>query len=164
MRQTIKKINYFLNLFSSILLAVLMLMTVADVLVRKILGMFFAGTYELTLLLITVIVFLGFAYANDHKEHVVIDFLYELLPRVGKKVFSIIATILNLSVVSVMCFVVARQAVRLYESGAHTSSLKIPQWPFAIIGAIGLFGFILSIIGDLILIFKEGEVLACDTD
>jgi TRAP-type C4-dicarboxylate transport system permease small subunit len=164
MRKTVKKTNYYLNLVSGILLAIMMFMTVIDVVVRKMLGQFFSGSYELTLLLLTMIVFLGFGYANDFKEHVVIDVLYEALPRTGKRVFSIIASLLNLTIVSVMCFVVFKQAFRLYASGAYTSSLRIPHWPFAILGAVGLLGFILSILGDFILIFKEGRVLSNDAD
>ena len=162
MRSIIKKINYFLNYFSSFFLAVLMLMTVADVIMRKIFSVPLIGSYELTLLLITIVVYLGFAHSNDFKEHVVIDVLYEVLPRAGKFVFSIISSLLNLALSGVMCYAVYNYIFRLYKSGGVTASLKIPLWPFAVVATVGLLGLILSFIGDFILIIWERKVLSND--
>ena len=141
-----------------------MLMTVADVVSRKFFNRPLTGVYELTLLMITVIVYLGFAHANDYKEHVVIDVLYEILPRAGKKIFSVIASLFNLALASVMCYAIYKYIPRLYASGGTTASLKIPLWPFAVVAVIGMIGLILSFIGDFILIFREGRVLSNDAD
>ena len=162
MRKVIKKINYYLNYISSFFLAFLMLMTVADVVSRRFFNSPIIGTYELTLLLITVVVYLGFAHSNDFKEHVVIDVVYEILPNIGKKVMSVVASLFNLALASVMGYAVFNHIFRLYDSGAVTPSLKIPLWPFAIVAAVGMTGLILSIIGDFILIFWEGRVLTND--
>ena len=162
LRKIIKKINYYLNFVSSFFLAFLMLMTVADVVSRKIFNVPIMGTYELTLLLITIVVYLGFAHSNDFKEHVVIDVLYEVLPQVGKFIFSIISSVLNLALACSMGYAIFRYIHRLRDSGAVTASLKIPEWPFAIVAFVGMVGLILSIIGDLILIIWERKVLSND--
>ena len=162
LRKVIKKINYYLNYVSSFFLAFLMLMTVADVISRKVFNSPIMGTYELTLLLITIVVYLGFAHSNDFKEHVVIDVLYEVLPNAGKMVFSLISSLLNLALASIMCYAVYNYIFRLYASGGVTASLKIPLWPFAVVAVVGLVGLILSIIGDFILIIVERKVLSND--
>ena len=161
-RKVIKKINYYLNYVSSFFLAFLMLMTVADVVSRKIFNSPIMGTYELTLLLITIVVYLGFAHANDFKEHVVIDVLYEVLPRAGKFIFSVISSLLNLALACTMCYAIYNYIFRLYASGGVTASLKIPLWPFAVVAVVGMAGLVLSIIGDFILIFVERKVLSND--
>ena len=162
MRGFIKKFNASLNIISSTLLIVLMLMTVIDVVMRKWFGLPFSGSYELTMLMLSLIVLFAFGYANDFKEHVVIDIFYERMPYGMKKFCSILTTVLALVMTAVLTFVVFRQGIRLMASGGITFSLKIPLWPFAMIGSVGFFGYFLSIIGDFLFIFKERKVFGSD--
>jgi len=163
-RKVIKKINYYLNYISSFLLGALMLLTVADVISRRFFNAPIRGTFELTMLTITVIVYLGFAHSNDFKEHIVIDVLYDALPRLGKKVFSIISAAISLALAILMSAAIYEHIFRLYASGATSASLRIPIWPIAITAFVGLIGLALSFIGDLIMIFHEGKVLSNDPD
>jgi len=158
MRQLLKKFNAFLNIASSTLLIFLMLMTVVDVVMRKWFGLPFTGSYELTMLLLSLIVLFGFGYANDFKEHVVIDIFYEMMPRGMKKFCSILTTVIALVMTAVLTFVVFRQGIRLMSTGAIMWSLGVPLWPFALIGSLGFFGYFLSIIGDALFIIKDGKV------
>ena len=156
MRAVIKKINATAQYISCIALMFLMFMTVIDVFWRQLLGKSLSGVFELTPLCLTLIVFFAVAYANDHKEHVVIDVLYDALPRMGKKIFSYISTLICLAIVGLMCWQVLQYAIVLMGNGAATSSLKIPMWPVAMLATIGIFTYILSLIGDLILLIKGG--------
>ena len=153
---TFKKINSFTQYISGVALMVLMFMTVIDVFVRKVLGRPLSGVYELTPICLTIIVFFAVAYAHDHREHVVIDVLYEALPRVGKKVFSYISIILTLAIVCLMCYVVFDYAIQIKGRGATTSILHIPMWPVAILASLGMLGYVLALIGDLIYLIKGG--------
>jgi TRAP-type C4-dicarboxylate transport system permease small subunit len=161
-RNVIKRINYYSQFISGFVLAGLMLLTVADVVARKIFTVYVVGTYELTIELIVYIVFFSIAYAHDNKEHVVIDVVYEALPFIGKRILSVIATFLNLAIAALMCYFVFRHGLNQIVTKAQTSSLKIPHWPTVILASVGLFGYVLSLIGDLILIFKEKRVLSND--
>jgi len=161
-RNVIKKINYLLNYISSFLLGGLMLMTVADVVSRRFFNAPIRGTFELTLLTITVIVYLGFAHANDYKEHIVIDVLYDALPHVGKRIFSMISAIISLALSALMAAAVYEHIFRLHASGATSASLQIPMWPIAITAFVGLVALALSFIGDVIFIFHDKGVLSND--
>jgi len=158
MRGVIKKFNAALGAFSGGLLILLMLMTVVDVVMRKWFNLPFSGSYELTQLSLSLIVLFGFSYANDFKEHVVIDIFYEKMPLGMKRFCSILTTIIALVMTAVLTFVVFRQGIRLMGTGGITWSLKIPLWPFALIGSVGFFGYFLSIVGDALLIFKDRKV------
>ena len=158
MRPWIRKFNAFLNVISSTLMIVLMLMTVTDVVLRKWFNLPFSGSYELTTIMLSLIVLYGFGYANDYKEHVVIDIFYTKMPHGMKKFCSILTSVLALAITAILCFVVFRQGLRLMASGGTTFSLKIPLWPFAIIGSVGFFGYFLSIICDFLFILKDRKV------
>jgi len=162
MRKAFRKFNAFLNVISSTLMIILMLMTVTDVVLRKWFGLPFSGSYELTMLMLSLIVLFGFGYANDYKEHVVIDIFYERMPYSLKKFCSILAITLSLVMTAVLTFVVFRQGLRLMASGGITFSLKIPLWPFAMIGSVGFFGYFLSNVCDCLFILKDRKVFGND--
>ena len=167
MRKFFKGFNAVLNVFSSTLLVFLMLMTVIDVVLRKWFNMPISGSFELTQLALSLIVLFGFGYANDFKEHVVIDIFYNKFNRNMKKFCSIVCVVLTLVVSGVMTFVVLRQGLRMLEAyqagtGSITFSLRIPMWPFAVIGSVGFFGFFLSALNDFMYVIFDKEVLTND--
>ena len=162
MRKLMRKFTAFLNILSSALMVILMLMTVTDVVLRKWFGLPFSGSYELTMLMLSLIVLFGFGYANDFKEHVVIDMFYEKMPYGMKKFCSVLTIVLSLAITAVLTFVVFRQGIRLMASGGTTFSLRIPLWPFAMIGSVGFLGYFLSIVGDALFIFKDRKVFGHD--
>ena len=163
MRKAFRKFNVFLNVISSTIMIILMLMTVTDVILRKWFGLPFSGSYELTMLMLSLIVLFAFGYANDYKEHVVIDIFYLRMPYSLKKFCSVLTCALTMVMTAVLCFVVFRQGIRLMASGGITFSLKIPLWPFAIIGSVGFLGYFLSAICDCLFILKDRRVFGDDS-
>lgn len=139
-------------------MVILMLMTVIDVVLRKWFNLPISGSYELTQIMLSLIVLFAFGYANDYKEHVVIDIFYTKMPYGMKKFCSILTALLALVMTAVLTFVVFRQGIRLMASGGITFSLKIPLWPFAMIGSVGFFGYFLSIVCDILFIFMDRKV------
>ena len=162
MRRPIKKFNYCIQFVSGATLTVLMLMTVVDIVIRKWLSFNFRGAFELTQIMLVIIVFFGVAYAQDNGDHVVIDFVYAFLPRGGKLVFSAICSILNMLLALAMCWMVFRYGMDLIPRNATTSTLKIPWWPIVTISTVGMIGYVMSIAGDLIFIFMEGKAFGDD--
>ena len=156
MQKAFKKINATVQYISGASIVILMLMTVVDVFWRQLLGKPLSGVFELTPILLTLIVFFAVAYANDHKEHVVIDILYDALPKIGRKIFSYICTIINMAIVAVMFWQVVNYGLQLISRNAATSSLHIPMWPFSILAAVGILCYFLSLLNDLIFLIKGG--------
>jgi len=163
LRRKIKTFNYYMQFVSGFTLVTMMLLTVADVIMRGAFNKPILGVYELTCLFLTFIVFFAVGYAQDYKEHVVIDVLYDLLPLKGQRIISYLSSIMYLAMVTLVCWVVFKYGLSLIPTNATTAVLKIPHWPVVIFSSIGLVGYIFSIIGDL-LFLKEGGVLRNDTD
>jgi len=162
MRVVLKKFNAVLGVLSGVLLIALMTMTVIDVIARRFFGSPLTGSFELTQLSLSLIVLLGFAYANDFKEHVVIDVFYNHMPRGMQRVCAILTVVISLVMTAVMTFVVFRQGIRLIDTGAITFSLRLPIYPVAFIGSLGFFGYFLSILIDTWIVIREGKVLSDD--
>ena len=161
MRDTIKKINYYFQFVSGFVTIALMLLTVLDVILRYFFNAPIGGTYELTCLVLTIIVFFAVGYSQEFNEHVVIDILYDHLPRKAKWVMSLISTLIYLAIVVLMFWTVAKYSITLISTNAQTPILKIPHWPLVIASAVGLFSYILALINDLLFV-KDGGVLSND--
>jgi TRAP-type transport system small permease protein len=163
LRENIKRINYYLQYISSFTMIALMFLTVSDVIMRSFLNQPIGGSYELTSVFLTFIVFYAIGYAQHYRDHVVIDVLYERLPFKGRRVLSFLSSIIYLLITVLMCYVVYKYSQNLIATNANTAILKIPHWPVVLLAAVGLIGYFLSIIADL-LFLKEGGIMSNDVD
>ena len=89
-------VNRFLTHFGSLALAVLMLLTVADVFGRYFLNRPVPGTFELTELFMVFIVFLALGLAQHHHEHISLDIAYNYFPPRVKKYTNLLIDVVNL--------------------------------------------------------------------
>jgi len=137
-------------------------MTATDIFLRNVFFVFLPGVFELMQLGLSLVVFLSVAHAQDNYEHVYIDVLYEALPRPGKRFFSFLSSILYLAVNGLLTYYVYSFAIAQISRGNHSATLEIPLWPISMIAAFGMFLYCLSVIGDLIYIIKDREVLTLD--
>jgi C4-dicarboxylate transporter DctM subunit len=119
------------------LFAVMMLISV-DVLGRYFLDRPITGSFEITDLMMVLIVFLGIAYTGAKGEHVSLGDL--LLGRFPDRVAGFISTITNILSFSVIglivwqCFV---QAILVQHRGTVSEILEIPVYPFLWIAGFG---------------------------
>ena len=162
MRKIVRTINKRACYFGGIVVCVLMVLTVIDVIMRNFFLSPVPGMFELTQIMLCVIVFTGMAYAHDNHDTVVIDLLYDALPRVGKVVFSLISTIILITLNALLTWYVFRLVVQQFERGAFTSTLEIPWWIISAIAGCGMALFTLSAICNLIFIIKDKGVLSID--
>ena len=67
----------------------MMVITVADVLVRYLTPRNVPGSYEYVSLLFVLVIYLGLAYAQRENSHIAIDALYSRLPRPYRKLLQL---------------------------------------------------------------------------
>jgi len=162
MRKVFKKYNVVLNVFSGTIMMILILMTVADIILRKWFGIPFSGSYELTMIMLLLIVLFSFGHANDNKEHVVIDIFYRKFPQKMQWFCSMLVVVLTLVMTATLTFVLFRRGIRYYDIRLFFSEPLIPQGLLALIGSFGAFGYFLSAVNDFIHVFIERKVLTCE--
>jgi TRAP-type C4-dicarboxylate transport system permease small subunit len=112
----------------------LMLMTTGDVLSRSFLNKPLPGTLELSEYMLSIIILLGAAYTQQVKGHVGVDFLTKRFTKKTKGVVEIITTLLCMFIVTIMVW-------QGFVEGIHEKTvsdmLRVPQWPFRLLVAIG---------------------------
>ena len=161
MRNAIKVVNKYAMYFSACLVGAIMFLIVLDVFLRNSFMVFIPGVFELTQILLSLLVFMSLAYTNDNKKHIAFDAIYKVLPRTGKWVFSLIRTLIMLIVIAFIAWFMRQLAI---DQADRTPILHIMIWPATILGSAGMLMFFLSAVGDLILVIKDREVLSVDCD
>jgi TRAP-type C4-dicarboxylate transport system permease small subunit len=105
-----------------------------------------SGTFELSQYILAIFILLGAAYTQQVKGHVGVDFLTSRLSprlRVG---CEILTTLLSLFIIAV---VVWQGWVEGITEKAVSDQLRIPQYPFRVLVAVGGFLLWLELLIDL---------------
>ena len=130
-------VTLWIHYIGGIILALLMLMTAADVFGRYLLNHSIKWVKEISEVMLILIVFFGAAYTATKKEHVRVELL---IMRFSKRVQVVIEAFASL-LSSVMVGMIAVQGVTLTivqrSRGTVTQLLEIPLWPFALLLSFG---------------------------
>ena len=143
----IHRTNFYVCVGGMCLLIPLMLLTTADVVGRKFLSKTIPGSFEISEYILAVFILLGAAYTQQVKGHVGVDFIIaRLSPRV-RTACQIITTVLSLFIIAILIWHGWLEGI-----GERTVSdmLRIPQYPFRLLVAIGGFLLWLELLIDLV--------------
>ena len=136
-----EKVIYYMSLFvNSIgvtILILMMLLTVADVIMRYFFNKPIDGSLEITEYLMAVVVGFALAYTGVKKGHIVVDVLIAKFSPRTQAVINSITYLLSLITFAIITWRTAVYAAGFQKVGTHSSVLAIPTFPFVYIVAIG---------------------------
>ena len=121
-------------------LAAMMLLTVADVLLRAVFGYPVRGMLELIELGLACTVFLGMPAVFLRKEHLVVDVIDQLTGPAVVRRLELAAALVSFGLLALMAWQMVPVARGMYEFGDVTSDLSIPKiyyWAPVLLGVIG---------------------------
>ena len=132
--KVVRKVSYGACFVGMFLAIPLMLLTVGDVTGRSFFNKPIPGTFELSEYMLAGIVLLGAAYTQQVKGHVRVDFLTgRCFPRT-RSVLQAVTTLAGLLIIAIMVW-------QGYLEGIHekavSDQLRVPQWPFKLLVAVG---------------------------
>jgi TRAP-type C4-dicarboxylate transport system permease small subunit len=123
-----------------------MLLTTSDVVGRKFFSKTIPGAFELSEYILAIFILLGAAYTQQVKGHVGVDFITSrLTPRV-RAVCQIITLLLSLFIITILIWQGWIEGIR---ERTVSDMLRIPQYPFRLLVAIGGFLLWLELLIDL---------------
>jgi len=148
----IEKLSKMMNVIAGTALTFIMLLTVADVVLRY-LGMPIVGTYEIVGLGGAIAIGFGIPITSFFRGQIFVDFLVQKFP---KKVQATINTVTRLSTIAIFMLIshnLFLYANDLLKSGEVTLTRQIPFYPIAYGISICCFVQCLVMIGDIAKIF-----------
>lgn len=132
-------------------MAVVVLMTIADVLMRSFFNHPLKGALELCQLFTVPLIWFGVAYTMRVGGHVRMEMLSEALFKGRSDISYWIIVRLTLLVIMVLMSIAALDGTAYSISGAElTDILDIPVYPFKIVLLVGSIMFVLEIFSELV--------------
>lgn len=147
MRKVIHKLTYYVCAVGMFMAVPLMLLTTADVISRGFFNKPIPGVLETSEYMLSVIILLGAAYTQQVKGHVWVDFFTVRFPKGTQNVFRVITDLASLFIISLVVYMGFVEAM---EEKAVSDMLRIPQWPFKMLVAVGGFLLWLELLVDLV--------------
>ena len=139
-----RRVERVLGVAASTILLVMMLLTFGDVVLRYLFNRPLAGAFEVTELLLLVLIFAGLPLVTYADEHALMDFIDRLLGPRGTAVLERIVQALCAAVMFLLAWLVWLKADRIWAYRDATDVLRIVYGPFVyfMAVAIGVTGLI----------------------
>ncbi len=125
-----RRADFVLGIGASLILFGLMVLTFADVIGRYLFNRPIAGSFEITELLLLVLIFAGLPLVSHADEHVTMDFIDHMLPAALSRGLVRIVHGLSAAMLFFLTWQVLLKARRISEYGDTTDVLRIPIAPF----------------------------------
>ncbi len=150
----------WLHWVSMVVMMMMMLLSVGDVLGRYLVGFIpflgpIPGTFELTEFMLAVAVLTAIGHTQMQKGHIRIDIVLNLLPERVGHILDSITDFLGLIMFALVTWQSAKYAKLLYASNDVSGVLRVPEYPFLILVAIGSFLFCLAILSTFLKSFRK---------
>ncbi|GAI40483.1 unnamed protein product, partial [marine sediment metagenome] len=132
----VNSLSWWAVIIGMVALVLMMVTVVIDVTLRT-LSKGVLGSVDIVGLLLVVVFFCGYAYAETKGRHIQVDVLVARLSPTAQQIITTSGYFITIGVtilISWQCFV---YAVFLKTGGIHTGVLHIPLWPF--LAAAGFF-------------------------
>ena len=133
-----------LGVAASAILMAMMLLTVVDVVARYIFNRPLAGAFEVTELMLLVLIFAGLPLVTYADEHAVMDFIDRLLSPRTRQILQRAVQVASAAVMFLLTWLIWLKADRIWAYRDATDVLRILYGPFVYFMAItiGLAGLI----------------------
>ena len=141
------RIDAVLGVAASVILFVLMLVTFADVVARYLFNFPLRGAFEITELMLLVLIFAGLPLVSRADEHVTMDFIDHMLPEPVLRALERVVHALCAGVLFFLAWLIWLKAGKIAAYGDTTDVLRIAVAPFvyfmtamiALTGVVHLF-------------------------
>lgn len=140
---TMLRISKFMRIIAGISLTFIMLLTVADVVLRAF-GRPIMGTYEIVALSGAVVIAFVLPLTSWQRHHVNVDFLVQRLPDYRKNVVNIVTRCVGIALFLLVGWNTIKIGTTFLEAGETTLTLQLPTYPIAY--GVGICCFVESLV------------------
>jgi TRAP-type transport system small permease protein len=149
------KIAHTLNSIAFVIIFLLMLLTVVDVVLRKIFNKGILGTLEISEFMMAAIVFFSLAAGELKDRNVNVDLLFNRLSLKSRAIIDTVVKIIGFVLYFFITFAVFGYAALMKSSGEVSLDLWLPKYPFIYIVAVALIIFSVVLLFRMIVAWQE---------
>lgn len=149
----IRMASKILMAISQGLLAILMFLSITDVIGRYLFNRPIFGTLEVSEILLVCIVFFGSAYTLYMDKQITMELLYSRLSPSARKKVDVITRLMAFIIFSLMVWKVTEKALYFKEANRLIPSLLWPIYPFMLVVSLGAILLSLELLIQIVYLF-----------
>ena len=159
MSKLLTKTEEWLCYVSAVGIGAMMVITVADVLARRVFHGHVKGSYEYVALMFVCLIFFGLAYAQRQDAHITIGILYDRLPRKARLPIEGVILAISFILFSALTWYTAKSAWFNYLMGdTMLGSIQVETWPSRACVPVGCGIFALRVLAQFVRLVRKGEL------
>lgn len=144
----VERLSKVMNVIAGIALTFMMLLTVVDVILRR-LGRAIPGTYELVAFSGVIVIGFALAYTTLVRAHVFVDMVTEKLKVRTRKIVLIFTKVVGVAFFIMLGINLIKDGFNLIQTGELSPTLQFPFYPIAFGLAVCSFVESLVLISDI---------------
>lgn len=145
-----KRVSKLLDIIPAVLLAVMALLTSVSVASRYLFNQPVPDEYEISRLLLSVVICWGIALAFRSNNHIYLDLFWGRVGPFGKSVLGRIGAAISFLIISGYSYLLLFKSLDTMASHNRTIELGIPVWGFQMAAWIGTVAAALVLLGQVI--------------
>ena len=119
-------------------LAVVTLLTFVSVILRYFFSWGIPDAYDITSLMLGILIFWGMAAASYRGDHITVDLLWSVMPPTVQRAMDVFSAIVTLVGLTAFTWMFAEKVLSIRTAGTGTFDLRQPVWIYYFIAWIGL--------------------------
>ena len=156
-------VDRFINLIevtAAGFLAVVTLLTFVSVILRYFFSWAIPDSYDITRLLLGILIFWGMAVASYRGDHITVDLLWGASPAWAKRAMDIFSALVTLVGMAAFTWMIAEKVIDIRAAHIGTFDLREPVWPYYFVAWIGLASAVLLLLLRTVRLLIAPEMLA----
>ena len=127
-------------------LAVVTAITFVSVFLRYLFVWSIPDAYDVSSLLLGILIFWGIACASYRGDHITVDLLWSAIPPRAQRAMDIFASLLTLFALTIFTWMVGLKVINTHADQVATFDLRQPVWIYYLVAWIGLAAAILMLL------------------
>jgi TRAP-type C4-dicarboxylate transport system permease small subunit len=141
-------------------LAIVTLLTFVSVILRYFFSWAIPDSYDVTRLLLGILIFWGMAVASYRGDHITVDLLWSAVPPWARRAMDVFAAIVILIAMATFTWMFAQKVIGTRAAHVGTFDLRQPVWIYYLIAWVGLAASVLLLVLRTIRLIVAPEKLA----
>jgi TRAP-type C4-dicarboxylate transport system permease small subunit len=142
-------VDKFINLIevtAAGFLAVVTLLTFVSVILRYFFSWAIPDSYDITRLLLGILIFWGMAVASYRGDHITVDLLWTSVPPWAQRAMDVFSALVTLVGMTAFTWMFAEKVIDMRANHIGTFDLREPVWVYYLVAWIGLASAVLLLI------------------
>ena len=119
-------------------LAAVALLVFVSVMLRDLFSVDLPDSFDFSRYLQGIAIFWGLAVATYRNAHIVVDLVWELSGRIGRRLIDLFACTVSVAFMALIAWMLVARFPAVHRAHQLTSDLRFPVWPFYAVAAAGI--------------------------